>query len=358
MFWLEPIELSNDSKQSAVSSEQRKRRKNVSQKAIHFTLCAMLFALCLPAQAQQPRKVPRVGYLWSQALPVSFMEAFKGGLQDHGYVIGRTIALEHRSAEGKRERERVTSFIAELVGLEVDAIVVTGTGTIQEVKKATSTIPIIMAPSADAVASGLVDSLARPGGNVTGLTMISPDLAGKRVELLREILPRVVRIAAVFLMKTRSAAVEPWLKETEAGAKTYGLKFRKVGLDQDSATWEGTFKAVAHEPGSALIVIENATLISQRERFAQLAWRYRLPTVFSVKEHAEAGGLVSYGPDLAEVHRRAAYYVDKILKGSKPAELPVEQPKKFELVINLKTANQIGLTIPPNVLARADKVIK
>jgi putative ABC transport system substrate-binding protein len=328
----------------------------MARKVFSLALGAVLVALCFSVEAQQPRKVPRVGYLWSQALPVSFMEAFKGGLQDHGYVIGRTIALEHRSAEGKRER--VTSFIAELVGLEVDAIVVTGTGTIQEVKKATSTIPIIMAPSADAVASGLVDSLARPGGNVTGLTMISPDLAGKRVELLREILPGVARIAAVFLMKTRSAAVEPWLKETEAGAKMYGLKFRKVGLDHDSATWDDAFKAVAHEPRSALIVIENATLISQRERFAQLAWRYRLPTVFSVKEHAEAGGLVSYGPDLAEVHRRAAYYVDKILKGAKPAELPVEQPKKFELVINLKTAKQIGVTIPPNVLARADKVIR
>ena len=172
------------------------------------------------------------------------------------------------------------------------------------------------------------------------------------------ILPGVARIAAIFLMKTRSGAVEPWLKETEAGAKTYGLKFRKVGLDHDSATWDDAFKAVAHEPGSALIVIENATLISQRERFAQLGWRYRLPTVFSVKEHAEAGGLVSYGPDLAEVQRRAAYYVDRILKGAKPSDLPVEQPKKFELVINLKTAKQIGVPIPPNVLARADRVIK
>jgi putative tryptophan/tyrosine transport system substrate-binding protein len=322
-----------------------------------FVAAALLVTtLGFPAEAQQPRKIPRVGYLWSQALPVSFMEAFKHGLQDHGYVVGRNIALEHRSGEGNRER--VTDFIAELVRLKVDAIVVTGTGTIQEVKKATSTIPIIMAPSADAVASGLVESLARPGGNVTGLTMISPDLAGKRVELLREILPGVARIAAIFLMKTRSAAVEPWLKETEAGAKMYGLQFKKIGLDHDSATWEVAFKAVAREPGSALIVIENATLISQRERFAQLAWRYRLPTVFSVKEHAEAGGLVSYGPDLAEVHRRAAYYVDKILKGAKPADLPVEQPKKFELVINLRPAKQIGLTIPPNVLARADRVIR
>ncbi|MGH7827371.1 MAG: ABC transporter substrate-binding protein [Candidatus Binatia bacterium] len=321
-----------------------------------LALGALLLAFSFPAEAQQPGKIPRVGYLWSQALPVSFMEAFKRGLRDHGYVVGQNIALEHRSAEGNRDR--VGDFIAELVRLEVDAIVVTGTGTILEVKKATSTIPIIMAPSADAVASGLVVSLARPGGNVTGLTMISPDLTGKRVELLTEIVPGVSRIAAVFLLKTKSTAVEPWLKETEVAAKTLGLKFKKLGLERDPASWDGAFKAVAHKPGSALVVIENATLISQREQFAQLAWRYRLPAIFSVKEHAEAGGLVSYGPDLTEVHRRAAYYVDKILKGAKPADLPVEQPKKFELVINLKTVKQIGVTIPPNVLARADRVIR
>ena len=322
-----------------------------------IVVCLLLTVFLLTgAAAQPPGKVPRVGYLWSQALPVSFMEAFKRGLREHGYVVGQNIALEHRSAEGNRDR--IADFIAELVRLEVDAIVVTGTGTILEVKKVTSKIPIIMAPSADAVASGLVHSLARPGGNVTGLTMISPDLAGKRVELLTEVVPGVSRIAAVFLLETRSPAVEPWLKETEATAKTLGLSFQKVGLERDGAIWDGTFRAVAHEPRSALVVIENATLIAQRERFAQLTSRYRLPAIFSIKEHSEAGGLVSYGPDLADVHRRAAYYVNKILKGAKPADLPVEQPKKFELVINLKTAKQIGLTIPPNVLARANKVIR
>jgi putative ABC transport system substrate-binding protein len=240
----------------------------------------------------------------------------------------------------------------------VDVIVATGTGAVLDAKKATLTIPIVMSPSADAVAGGLVDSLARPGGNVTGLTMITPDLTGKRLELLKEAVPKVARVAGVYPLGTRSTALPPWLKDTEAGANTLGLRFQKLGLEEDVNAWEDAFKQVAKEPWIALVVIENARLIAERTRIGDLAARHRLPTMFSVKEHVEAGGLLSYGPDLVDVHYRAATYVDKILKGRKPADLPVEQPTKFELIINLKTAKQIGLTIPPNVLARADRVVR
>jgi putative ABC transport system substrate-binding protein len=281
------------------------------------------------------------------------LEAFKRGLREHGYVEGQDIVIENRGTDGKSEYSA-----AELVRQAVDVIVATGTGAVLDAKKATRTIPIVMAPSADAVAGGLVDSLARPGGNVTGLTMITPDLTGKRLELLKESVPKVARVAGVYPLGTRSTALPPWLKDTEAGANALGLSFQKLGLEEDASTWGDAFKQVAKEPRIALVVIENARLISERTRIGELAARHRLPAMFSVKEHVEAGGLLSYGPDLVDVHHRAATFVDKILKGRKPADLPVEQPTKFEFVINLKAAKQIGLTIPPNVLARADKVIR
>ncbi|MBI4528976.1 MAG: ABC transporter substrate-binding protein [Deltaproteobacteria bacterium] len=316
-------------------------------------LGAMLFALSAAVEAQQPKKVYRIGVLQRSTLPAAFLEAFKRGLRDHGYVEGQNIVIENRGTDGKSESSAV-----ELVRLGVDVIVATGTGAVLDVKKSTRTIPIVMAPGADAVAGGLVQSLARPGGNVTGLTMITPDLTGKRLELLKEAVRGVSRLAAVYPLGTRSTALPPWLKETEAGAKALGLRFQTLGLEGDANTWDRAFKGIAQERGSALIVMENARLISERTRIGELAARHRLPAMFSVKEHVEAGGLLSYGPDLVDVHYRAATFVDKILKGTKPADLPVEQPTKFELVINLKTAKQIGLNVPPNLLARADKVIK
>ena len=312
-------------------------------------LCAMLFALCLPAQAQQTDKVYRIGIARGAKHPVAYLEALKRGLRDHGYIEGKNIVIELRTGRGAA---------AELVRLGVHVIVATGTHRIRRAMKVTKTIPIVMAPSADAVRGGLIDSLARPGGNVTGLTMITPDLAGKRLGLLKEAVPGVTRVVAVFPARTRSTAVPPWLKETENGAMAQGLKFQKLGLKRDLSTWDRAFKGVAQELGSALVVIENGRFIANRARFAELAARHWLPAMFSIKEHVEAGGLLSYGPDLVEVNRRAATYVDKILRGANPANLPVEQPTNLKLFINLKTAEQIGVTIPREVLYRADKVIQ
>lgn len=324
------------------------------KKVTLLTLSALLFALSVPAFAQKPeKKVYRIAVLQRSTLPAAFTEAFIRGLRERGYVEGENILIERRGTDG------TTGYsAAEVVRLGVDVIVATGTGAVLDAKKATQSIPIVMAPSADAVAGGLIDSLARPGGNITGLTMISPDLTGKRLELIKEALSGVTRIAAVYPLGTASTAIPPWLKDTETGANALGLKFQKLGLEADVNAWEESFTQAAKEPRIALVVIENARLIAQRKRIGELAARHRLPTMFSVKEHVEAGGLLSYGPDLVDVHYRAATYVDRILKGRKPPDLPVEQPMKFELVVNLKTAKQIGLTIPPNVLARADRVIR
>ena len=313
-----------------------------------LVLCVLLFALSIPVEAQQTDKVYRIGVLRNARLPASYLEAFKRGLRDHGYIEGKNIVIELKHGRAA----------AELVSLGVHVIVAVGTGRIRRAMKATKTIPIVMAPSADAVRGGLIHSLARPGGNVTGLTMITPDLAGKRLGLLREAVPSVTRVAAVFTARSSSTAVPPWLKETEKGAMAHGLGFQKLGLKRDPSTWDRAFKGVAQELGSALVVIENARFISNRTRIAELAARHRLPAMFSIKEHVEAGGLLSYGPDLAEVNRRAASYVDKILRGANPATLPVEQPRQFDLVINLKAAKKIGITISPQFLARADRVIK
>ena len=311
-----------------------------------------LLAGPLPAEAQQAGKVYRIGVIRRFTWPAAYMEAFKSGLRERGYIEGQNITIETGG------RGNSTDRIAELVRIGVHVIVVTGTGSIRRAKKATRTIPIVMAPSADAVAAGLVDSLARPGGNVTGLTMISPALAGKRLSLLKEAVPGVARVAAVFPIGSRSSALPPWLIRTEEAATLLGLGFRGLGLERDSDTWNRTLKGLAQKPGTALVVIENSRFLSKLKLMGELAARHRLPTMFSIKEHVEAGGLLSYGPDLVDVNRRAAYYVDKILKGANPAGLPVEQPTRLVFAINLKTAKQIGLTIPPEVLVQADKVIR
>lgn len=311
------------------------------------------------AEAQEAEKVYRVGYLHGAQMPASYFEAFKDGLREHGYVSGKNIIIEYRPTSGRKQR---AEFIEELVRQRVDVIVTTGTGAIRAAMKATKVIPIIMSPSADAVKGGLVASLSRPGGNVTGLTMTSPDLAGKRLQILKEALPGVTRVVAVFPVGSRSTALPPWLEATEAQAKKLNLAFAKLGLKfakgRKPAAWEPAFEAAAQKSGSALVVIENSRFIANRTKMAELAARYRLPTMFSIKEHVESGGLISYGPDLVHVQRRAAAYVEKIFKGANPAELPVEQPRKFELVINLKTAGRIGVTIPPTVLYQATEVIK
>ena len=318
---------------------------------LFFWLLAMVL---LPgvAQAQQPKKVPRLGYLRFTEFPV-YDAAFRNGLSDLGYVEGQNIQVEYRFAGGSVER--LAEFAAELVYLKVDVIVARSTQAIDAARRATRTIPIVFPVTFDPVESGFVASLARPGGNLTGLSTVNPDAAAKRVELLKEVIPRLSRLA-VLRNPTNSGSRFP-LKETEVGAKQFGIRLQTLEA-RSPDDLEGAFRLATNERAGALIVIVDALFNSQQKRINDLAIRHRLPAMFDNAQYVEAGGLISYGANLSDMFRRAATYVDKILKGSKPADLPVEQPTKFELIINLKAAKQIGLTIPPNILARVDRVIK
>ena len=326
-------------------------RKNV----FVFTLCAMLLAPSFPVGAQQAKKIPRVGFLVPGS-PSSYsarIEAFRQGLGELGYVEGQNIIIEYRYAEGKSDRFPVLA--SELVQLKVDVIVTGTTPAIQAVKNTTSTIPIVMAEVADPVAVGLVASFARPGGNITGFTTLSPDLDGKRLELLKETLPKVTRVAYIF--DPANSGMRIRFKEVQSAAQALAITLQSMEV-RNPKELESTFEAAIRERPGALMV-PNPTVLAYGRQIVDFAAKNRLPLVYDTREHAEkAGGLMSYGPNFAELLRRAATYVDRILKGAKPADLPVEQPTKFELVINLKAAKQIGLTIPPNVLARADKVIR
>jgi putative ABC transport system substrate-binding protein len=318
-------------------------------------LLTVVLATVSSAEAQQPKKIPTIGFLsiGSASSVTSRYEAFRQGLRELGYVDGQNILIDWRFAEGKRDE--LPALASDLVRLKVDVIVTAGTTATIPAKRATTTIPIVMAYSADPVGTGLVTSLSRPGGNVTGLTEISPDLAGKRLELIREAVPRATRVAVVW-DGSRPANIDV-LKEIEAAARGYGVRIQS--LDVRSANdFEGAFRAATQERASALIIPSGSLLNLHAPQVVSLALRSRLPSIWETKNYVDIGGLMSYGPSLDDLYRRAATYVDKILKGTKPADLPVEQPIKFELVINLKTAKQIGLTIPPNVLVRADKVIK
>jgi putative tryptophan/tyrosine transport system substrate-binding protein len=317
-----------------------------------FTLSAMLFALCVSAEAQQTGKIPRIGFLEPSGSSIASprLQAFREGLRELGYVEGKTFAIEYRSAEEKPDR--LTELAAELVRLKVDVIFALGTQAIAAAKTATQTIPVVMS-GGDPVGTGLVASLARPGGNITGLSNFSPDLAGKRLELLKEVVPRLSRIAALWNPENQLAA----FKETQAAAGPLGIQLQSVEV-RSANEIENAFQAAAKGRAGAVTVMLSASLFSQRRRTAELAVMHKLPTMHSQSLWVEAGGLMSYGTYFPDLWRRAATYVDKILKGAKPADLPVEQPMKFEFVINLKAAKQIGVTIPPNVLARADRVIK
>ena len=313
------------------------------------------------AEAQQSKKVPRVGYLLSgyapslaPARPNSTVESFRQGLRELGYVEGKNIIVEYRYAEGKFER--LPDLAAELVRLKVDVIVTGGTPAIRAVQHATKIIPIVMAIVGDPVAQGFVASLARPGGNITGFTNLSPDLGTKRLELLKEVSPKVRRVA-VF---QNAAQHGPAMKEMETAAKFLRVQLQPLEV-RGPDDLEMAFAAVTRERADALVTLPNTLLrMNARTRIpiVEFTLKHRLPSMYEGSEYVEAGGLMSYGPDEMANVRRAAVYVDKILKGTKPADLPVEQPTKFELVINLKTAKQIGLTIPQSVLYRADKVIK
>ncbi len=322
--------------------------------ALTFALCAMLFALCLPAQAQQPaKKIPRIGYL-SATSPQPRDETFRQGLRELGYVEGQTIAIEWRFAEGKRDR--ISQNAAELVRLNVDVIVTTGPSDTRAAKQATAMIPIVMAQDSDPVGSGFVTSLARPGGNITGLSNLASEISGKRLELLKEIVPRLSRVGIL------ETSIEPGtaqaLKETELAAAAYKVHLEHLEI-RDLKNLESSFnRAMRKTHPDALLVLPSVVFVVQRTQIAEIAAKSRLPAIYTRGEFVEAGGLMSYGVSINELWRRAATYVDKILKGAKPADLPVEQPTKFEFIVNLKAAKQIGLTIPPNVLVRADRVIR
>src|SRR5882724_5495051 len=318
-------------------------------------VAALLLALGYSAQAQQPKKVPRVGYLTvaSLASNVARVEAFRQGLRELGYVEGKNIVIEWRSADGKFERQG--ELAAELVRLKVDVIVSSGPTMTRAAKEATATIPIVMAQDTDPVGNGFVASLARPGGNITGLSVLSPEISGKQLELLKEIVPKLSRL--VVIGNSNEPANPKTLKEIELVAGSFRVQLPPLDV-LGSKDIETAFRAATKAHADAVIVLASAIVTDHRTEIANLALKSRLPAIYMSSIWVDDGGLMSYGTSLIDLSRRAATYVDKILKGAKPADLPVEQPKKFEFIINLKAAKQIGLTIPPNVLVRADKVIR
>jgi putative tryptophan/tyrosine transport system substrate-binding protein len=327
----------------------------MTRKITFLTLCAMLFALWVSAEAQQPTKVPRIGFLTagSPSTIAARIEALRQGLRELAYIEDKNVVIEWRFAEGKLDR--LPELVAELVRLKVDVILSAGAAVTGPAKDATRTIPIVMAQDTDPVGNGFVASLARPGGNFTGLSSYSAELNGKRLELLKEIVPKLSRLALVgqstYPGNTQS------LKETELAAEALKVKLHYLDV-LDPKDIEASFREASKRRADGVLVLQSAVINSQRKQTVDLAIKSRLPTIYYAPEFLETGGLMSYATSINDLYRRSATYVDKILKGAKPADLPVEQPTKFEFIINLKAAKQIGLTIPPNVLARADKVIR
>lgn len=324
-------------------------RNNVAVLAMALAILA-----CHPVGAQQARD-HRIGFI-SSASPSALAardEAFRQGLHALGYVVGRNITIEYRWADGRNEL--LPGFAAELVNLKLDIIVTHGVVATGAVKQATTTIPIVIAAADDPVAAGLVPSLARPGGNITGLTLMTPELMEKRLELLRAILPGRTRVAV--LWNPGNPVSEPEFAKAQAAARSLGMQLQSFGVS-DPRELPGAFSSMKTERAGAVLLVPDAMFFGQRKEIADLAASNRLPLVAHLREFAEAGGLMTYGPNGLDVHRRAATYVDKILKGAKPGDLPIEQPTRFDLVINLRTAAALGITIPPAVLARADRVIE
>ena len=318
-----------------------------------FLRLAALGTLAAPlgSEAQQAGKVFRIGVLAETSWPP--FESFRHGLRDLGYVEGRNMVVEYRWTEGRQER--FADFAAELVHLKIDVIVTWGHAAARAARNASGTVPIVMAATADAVGAGLVSSLARPGGNITGFSAHNPELEGKRMELLKEAVPRLARVA---LLGRRGNVLYPvFLSESHSSARRLGVQLQPVEVS-DSADLKGAFARMTKERADALIVAPDTVAVLWRTEIAALAAKHRLPAIYLHTEHVHAGGLMAYGPNYHDLFRRAATYVDKILKGAKPADLPVEQSAKFELVINLKVAKALGLTIPRSLLLRADQVIQ
>jgi len=320
-----------------------------------WLLTIFLLASIHLADAQQPTKIPLIGRLAvaSHSSELARMEALSQGLRQLSYVEGKNIVIEWRFADGKLDR--LPALVAELMRLKVDVIVTAGSTPTRAAKAATSTIPIVMGNDNDPVGDGFVASLARPGGNITGLSNFAPELSGKRLEILREVVPNLSRVA--ILGTSTNPGHAQVIKEVELTAKAFGVKLQNLDV-LDSKDIETAFRAASKGRADGLLVLTSAILVPQRVQLIELALKNRLPAIYSNSQFVEYGGLMFYGVNVLDLDRRAATYVDKILKGAKPADLPVEQPTKFEFIINLKAAKQIGLTIPPNVLVRADKVIK
>jgi len=331
------------------------REKQMNKKIAVFVCAAAILASVHLAEAQQAGKVHRIGLLSSStpSLHASRLDALRQGLRDLGYVEGQNIVIESRYAEGKLDR--LPNLAAELVRLKVDVIVVGGTRATRDAKQTTGTIPIVVGGAGDLVRAGLVRSLAYPGGNVTGVSNLAPDLNGKRLGLVKEAIPKAIRVAA--FLNPDNPGYETSLKEIENDARVLGITLQSLEVRSPN-NFESAFGAATKGRADALCVMADAMFNSHLTRIVESAAKNRLPAIYDRNDFVEAGGLMSYGVNRADLYRRAAYYVDKILKGVKPADLPVEQPTKFELVINLKTAKNLGLTIPPEVLMRADKVIK
>ena len=308
----------------------------------------------LIAEAQQGKKaLQTIGFAQGGATPASLVDAFRHGLRELGYVEGQNILIQYRRAQGNMDR--IPALVAELVQLKVDVIFTANTPAALAAKKATTSIPIVIVAASDPVEAGLVDSLARPGGNVTGLTRFTAELSGKRLELLKEAFPRISLVAVFWNPGVPGSSLA--FKETQAAAQTLGVQLQSLEV-RGPNDFDKAFSAIAKKRPGALMVLGDAVTILQRPRILDFAAKSRLPAMYDRTDNVNGGGLMSYGVNEPELFRRAATYVDKILKGAKPADLPVEQPMKFEFIVNLKTAKQIGLTIPPNVLTRADRVIR
>jgi putative ABC transport system substrate-binding protein len=329
--------------------------KKINRKFFAIAISVLILAATTSVEAQQAKQIPRIGFLGNSTadLEANLIGPFREGLRELGYVEGRSISIEWRWAEGKYER--FPSLIAELIASKVDLIVTAGTPASVAVKKATTSIPLVMIAVGDPVGTGLITSLAHPGGNITGVSSISPELDGKRLELLREVIPKISHIAVLWNPVSPLQVVAE--RETQDAAQKLGMKMLSLGV-KAAEELDKAFAAVLNERAGALLVLADRLFLHHRKRIMDFATKHRLPGVHAYVELVEAGGLMSYGPSYPGMHKRAAYFVDKILKGAKPADLPVERPAKFELVINLKAAKQIGVTIPPSVLYRADRVIK
>jgi putative ABC transport system substrate-binding protein len=313
----------------------------------------MLLALCVPAEAQQPAKIHRVAVLSPGTQPRPVVEAFKQGLRDLGYIEGKNVLFEYRYADLKLER--LPELATELVRLKPDIIFVHSVTAAQAVKRATTTIPVVVGTAGDLVQDGIVTSLARPGGNITGLTLLSPELDGKRLELLKEIARKVTRVAV--LVNSDNPGWQRYPQDLEAAGRALGLRLQRAEVN-GPAEIERAFSTMTASGINGVLVVTDSLFQRYARQIADLAIKHRLPSISEVPEFAEAGGLIQYGLSISDLGRQSAAFVDKILKGAKPSDLPVERPTKFEFIINLKTAKAIGLTVPPEVLMRAEKVIK